>query len=43
MALEIVQFDNAVEKLAMDEEPFAARAQRKEYETEDNRKKDIKR
>ena len=26
MALEIVQFDNAVEKLAMDEEPFAARA-----------------
>ena len=37
MALEIVHFDKAVEKLAMDEEPFAARAQKKQFETEDNR------
>jgi len=33
MAKDVVDFDLAVEKLAMDEEPFAARAQRNAYET----------
>ena len=33
MAKELVEFDNAVQKLAMEEEPFAGRAQQRMYET----------
>ena len=39
MAKDVVEFDNAVQKLAMEEEPFAGRAQQRMYETTDNRSK----
>ena len=33
MAKDIVDFDNAVQMLAMDEEPFAGRKTKNEYES----------